>query len=180
MSVGSGGERWRTPAGISAIAAAGAVLVALIALFVNGASDEPSPAANGSPSPTPTATHEYMFVYGSSMPRHSRYDVIRDFVADAQPDRVYGRLYDSGAGYPAAKFGGGEGWIEGYRLRLRPDRAGEAKRMMTQVESGLYESVTVETQAGHKATAYEWIGSVDGLTQIAGGAWTGDESGPSE
>lgn len=45
MSVGSGGERWRSAAGISAIAAA------------------------------------YMFVYGSSMPRHSRYDV-RDFVAD--------------------------------------------------------------------------------------------------
>lgn len=162
------------------MAAAGAVLVALIALFVNNAGDQPSSAANGGTSPTPTATHEYMFVYGTSMPRHSRYDLIRDFVADAEPDRVYGRLYDSGAGYPAAKFGGGEGWIEGYRLRLRPDRAGEAKRMMTQVESGLYEPVTVETQAGHKATAYEFIGPIDGLRSIADGVWTGDESGAPE
>ena len=96
--------------------------------------------------------------------------------AGASAARVTGRLYASGNGYPAAKFGGGQRPIEGYLLRLRPDRVSEARRTFTEMEAGLFEAVPVETESGVAATAYEWIGSIDGLPPIDDGRWTGPEA----
>jgi gamma-glutamylcyclotransferase (GGCT)/AIG2-like uncharacterized protein YtfP len=117
-----------------------------------------------------------MFVYGTTMPGHQRYEYIQDFVAEATPDRVTGRLYDSGFGYPAAKFGGGQRPIEGYLLRLRPDRVSEARRTFTEMEAGLFEAVPVETESGVTATGYEWIGSIDGMPLIEDGRWNGPQA----
>jgi hypothetical protein len=50
---------------------------------------------------------------------------------------VDGLLYDSGAGYPAAKFVPGDP-IPGYLLTLRPDSAAEFFTQMTQIEAGLF------------------------------------------
>jgi gamma-glutamylcyclotransferase (GGCT)/AIG2-like uncharacterized protein YtfP len=163
----SGG--WRSPAGIGTIAAVAGVLVAVIALFIDRGSDE-------SPSAAPASAESYLFVYGTTMPGHLRYPRIEDFVAETSRARVPGRLYDSGNGYPAAKFGGGssQGSIEGYLLRLRPERAAEARRAFTELEGGLFEPVPVTTDGGVSATAYEWIGPVDGLTRLDG-MWNGPE-----
>lgn len=159
----SGG--WRSPAGIGTIAAVAGVLVAVLTLFIDRGGD-------ANPSAAPGSTDAYMFVYGTTMPGHSRYFLIEDFVAEATRATVPGRLYDSGSGYPAAKFGGGSATIEGYLLRLRPERATEAKRKFTEIEAGLFEPVPVTTHDGVTATAYEWIGPVDGLPRLEG-AWTG-------
>ena len=156
----SGG--WRSPAGIGTIAAVAGVLVAVIALFIDRGGDAKPP------------KDTYMFVYGTTMPGHLRYSMIEDFVAEATRASVSGRLYDSGNGYPAAKFSG-EGVIEGYLLRLRPDRVAEAKRAFTEFEGGLFEPVAVTTKDGVAATAYEWIRSVDGLVRLDG-MWTGHEA----
>lgn len=161
----SGG--WRSPAGLGTIAAVAGVLVAVLALFVDRGGD-------ADPSASPSSAGTYMFVYGTTMPGHLRYSMIEDFVAEATRASVDGRLYDSGSGYPAAKFGAG-GTIEGYLLRLRPERVFEATKAFTEFESGMFMPVTVNTHSGVKATAYEWNGSVDGLTRVDG-MWSGPEA----
>jgi len=140
------------------------VLVALAAIVVGGQSNQAAPPTDTAP----TRSATYFFVYGTTMPGHLRYPLIEEFVAEAIPDRVTGRLYDSGAGYPAAKFGGGQSWIEGYRLEIREGREAEARREFTAFESGLFDPVTLRTEAGLTVTAYEWIGSVEGFEELDG------------
>jgi gamma-glutamylcyclotransferase (GGCT)/AIG2-like uncharacterized protein YtfP len=161
---------WRTPAGISSIAAVLGVLVAVVALFVSGGPDSPA-----APTPTNTTSGTYVFVYGTTMPGHLRYPYIEAYVAEATPDSVDGRLYDTGQGYPAAVFGASTETIEGYVLRLRPDRAVEALRAFTEMEAGLFHPTKVTTQRGIEASAYEWLGPTDGLTPLRG-KWSGKEA----
>lgn len=160
---------WRSPAGIGTIAAVAGVLVAVIALFADRGGD------GGSPSATPSTEDTYMFVYGTTMPGHVRHPLIEDFVAESSRASVPGRLYDSGNGYPAAKFSGGPGTIDGYLLRLRPERVAEARRTFTEIEAGLFEPVSVTTSDGVTATAYEWIGPTEGLLRLDG-MWRGAEA----
>jgi gamma-glutamylcyclotransferase (GGCT)/AIG2-like uncharacterized protein YtfP len=167
---------WRSPAGISSITAVLGVVIAGLGLFLSTRS-EPAPTVTTPTVPVaPTTTSAtYLFVYGTTMPGHYRYPLIEQFVADASPDTVEGRLYDSGAGYPAATFGAGSGTIQGYVLRLRPDRVDEALRAMTAMEGGLFHPTTVRTAGGISATAYEWIKPTDGLTPLTG-MWSGPEA----
>ena len=139
------------------------MLVAVVAIVV---SSQASPAASSQAQPTDDTV--YFFVYGTTMPGHLRYPFIEEFVARATPDRVTGRLYDSGAGYPAAKFGGGLAWIDGYRLEIREGREHEARRVFTEMEAGLFDPVTLRTESGFMTTMYEWIGPVDDLEELDG------------
>jgi len=166
MEQNSGWTRggWRSPAGIGTIAAVAGVLVAVLALFVDTGGGD---AGDGS-------RDAHYFVYGTTMPGHLRYKQIEDFVVATTRASVTGRMYDSRAGYPAAKFSG-QGTVEGYLLRIRPDRLSEAKRTFTEMEAGLFEPVEVETKDGVAATAFEWIGSVDDLEQLSG-MWNGPEA----
>ncbi|NYE19699.1 gamma-glutamylcyclotransferase family protein [Microbacterium immunditiarum] len=151
---------WLRPSGISALAAVAAVAVALIGVLVTL---QPSP-ASGPQASTP-ADRPALFVYGSSMPGQSRYDVIAEHVLESRPDAVEGFLYDSGLGYPLAKFGPGAE-VPGVVLYLHPETADDVLRAMTQVESGLFHPRQVRTQGGVTATAYEWIGATDGFPRI--------------
>ncbi len=162
-------RRW-TPGWIEAGAAVAAVVVAVIGLFVSVRQDD-----DGGAGATPTESATHYFVYGTTMPGHLRYPHVEDFVAEASPARVSGRLYDTGAGHPAAKFGGGQGTIEGFLLRLRPERKFEAERTFTEIESGLYQAVQLETDSGVSATAFEWIGPTDGMELIESGVWDREE-----
>ena len=128
------------------------------------------------PASPPTEERSYYFVYGTSMPGHLRYSIIEEFVAEAKPARVSGRLYDTGAGYPAAKFGGGQSVIKGFLLRIRPEREFEADRAFTGTEAGLFQAVRVETLSGVEATAFEWAGSTEGMQPIESGVWAGEEA----
>jgi gamma-glutamylcyclotransferase (GGCT)/AIG2-like uncharacterized protein YtfP len=160
---------WRSPAGIGTIAAVAGVLVAVIALFAN----RPGPSEPGAVGASPSAGSS-VFVYGTTMPNHLRYPLIEEYVASATPDRATGRIFDTGLGYPAAKFGG-QGTIEGYVLRLRSDRVSEAMRAFTEMEAGLFHPVTITTAGGVSAVAYEYIGSTANMTAVSG-QWSGTEA----
>jgi gamma-glutamylcyclotransferase (GGCT)/AIG2-like uncharacterized protein YtfP len=164
---------------------AGLVLALVTPLFdvASSGADTDTPATSesvpastpASPTSVPTPAGTYFFVYGTTMPGHLRYHLIQEFVAEATPARVPGQVYDTGSGYPAAKFGPGTGEVEGHLLRLRPERVGETQRLFTQIEAGMFERVSVETNSGVTAFAYEWIGSIQGMELIAG-EWSGEES----
>jgi gamma-glutamylcyclotransferase (GGCT)/AIG2-like uncharacterized protein YtfP len=166
---------WRSPAGISSIAAVVGILIAAAGLFLTNRTQPTTPAATALTTTPAPANGTYLFVYGTTMPGHVRYPDIEQFVAEAKRDSVAGRVYDSGSGYPAATFGAGSGTIEGYVLRLRPDRVDEALRTMTDIESGLFHPTTVTTAGGVTATAYEWIDSTEGLAPVTG-MWSGTEA----
>jgi gamma-glutamylcyclotransferase (GGCT)/AIG2-like uncharacterized protein YtfP len=146
------------------MAAVAGVIVAVLGLILSSKSGDGVP-----PSTSRSAT--FFFVYGTTMPDHLRYPLIEEYIAAFVPDRVTGRLYDTGTGYPAAKFGGGQSMIEGYRLEIRDGREVEARRAFTALETGLFDPVTIRTESGVTVTAYEWIGSVDGMELIEEGRW---------
>jgi gamma-glutamylcyclotransferase (GGCT)/AIG2-like uncharacterized protein YtfP len=163
---------WLRPGGISAIAGVAAVIVSVIGILI-----AIRPDATAAPAPTssdPGAERPAMFVYGSSMPGQSRHAEIEQYVVEVDKDSVEGTLYDSGLGYPMAKFGPGEP-IPGYVLWLDPETADDVFREQTRLEAGLYHPVTVRTANGVTATAYEWIGETDGFPRID--EWDGSTAG---
>lgn len=164
-------ERWLSPAGISAIAAALTCVLGLVTWLIASLAKPDQPAAAPPTAPTSAAVAaDKLFVYGSTMPGQSRYDYIKHYVASSTPDSVEGLLYDSGQDYPLAKFGPGEP-IPGYVLTIHEDSAQEFFTSMTQMESGLFSLVEVRTRSGERVRAYEWIGATDGLNRIS--RWEG-------
>jgi gamma-glutamylcyclotransferase (GGCT)/AIG2-like uncharacterized protein YtfP len=159
---------WLRPGGISAIAGVAAVVVSVIGILIAMRPD--ATASPTAPSSDPGTERPALFVYGSSMPGQSRHPEIESFVIDVDKDAVDGALYDSGLGYPMAKFGPGDP-IPGYVLWLDPETADDVLREQTRLESGLFHPVTVRTENGVTATAYEWIGETDGYPKIA--EWDG-------
>ncbi len=153
---------WLSPAGISGIAAVVALLIGFATLIVQ--LREPSlPQAGASQGPVTSGTEQpALFVYGSSMPGMARYDSISRYVTASVRDSTDGLLYDSGLGYPLAKFGPGSE-VRGFVLWLDPATADTAMAEMTRVEAGLFHPVTVRTRTGITAQAFEWIGSTDNL-----------------
>jgi len=157
---------WLRPGGISAIAGVAAVVVSAIGVLIAivPGMGQARPTSKGTPSPSENG-EVALFVYGSSMPGQSRYDEIEEYVVEVEKDAVDGLLYDSGLGYPLAKFGPGDE-IPGFVLWLDPDTATDFLRQQTQLESGLFDRVPVRTRDGVSATAYEWIAETDGFPRI--------------
>lgn len=169
-------ETWRSPAGISAIAAAITCVLGVVTfLFVDLVARPNAAPPGGAPAPASPASPStdaglLVFVYGTSMPGRSLYGAIDKYVESQRPAEVNGYLYDTGAGYPAAKFGTGDP-IPGYVLTLRAASAQEFFTEMTRIEAGLYDLVPVTTSEGVRARAYEWLGPTDGFQRIP--RWTG-------
>lgn len=118
-------------------------------------------------------TGQAVFVYGTLMPGHVHHPAIEPYVSTRRLARVRGRLYDTGRGFPAAVFGGDDGEVEGWLLRLRPGAVGRALAVLDRIEGSLYAPVTVSTTDGETAIAYEWRGEVAGLRPLAG-RWEGE------
>jgi len=113
-----------------------------------------------------------VFVYGTLMPGHLRWDLIRGWVAAVGAATVAGGLYDTGSGYPAARFDE-PGRVEGWLLTLHPAGRPAALRAFDQIEGPQYRRVAVTTLAGDEAIGYEWVASTDGLVRLDG-RWTGE------
>jgi gamma-glutamylcyclotransferase (GGCT)/AIG2-like uncharacterized protein YtfP len=161
---------WLTPAGISALAGVAGVLVIVIGWFVtgelrNGGGSVPPGGGSSSPAAVPEDAGTRLFVYGTSMPGQAGYGVLDRFVEATRRDEVDGLLFDSGRGYPLAKFDAG-GTIRGYLLELDEATADEALTAMTQYEGGMFHPVEVRTESGVTATAYEWIQDTEGFPRI--------------
>lgn len=116
-----------------------------------------------------------LFVYGTLLPGHLRWPILEPFVAAHHPATVVGSLFDTGFGYPAARFDDEPGSgriVEGVVVHLHAHRATEAWSTLDAVEGEGYDRVAVTTTAGLAVQSYRWRGPVDGLV-LLGGRWTG-------
>ncbi len=117
-----------------------------------------------------------LFVYGTLAAGQQRWRHLAPFVLGAGHEAsVPGTLYNTGNGYPAARFDG-PGSIRGRIYELDADRLDEALRLLDEVEGAvldLFHRVAVTTSAGLEAWAYEYCGD-EQFAQIATGDWTSE------
>jgi gamma-glutamylcyclotransferase (GGCT)/AIG2-like uncharacterized protein YtfP len=109
-----------------------------------------------------------VFVYGTLLPGRERWPLIEPYALGSREAFVGGRLYDTGRGYPCARFDL-SGLIPGAVITLDPGRLVDALVMLDEVEGvglGLYERVLVRTDADEDAWSYAWGGDPDGLVPI--------------
>lgn len=116
-----------------------------------------------------------LFVYGSLLPGTLSWSILQPFVlGHGQSDSVLGELFDTGLGYPAARFAdGASSCVAGRVFELIRERRGEALAVLDEFEdvaSGLYHRVLVTTTGGAFAWAYE-AGCEFELVQIQSGDW---------
>ena len=118
----------------------------------------------------------HRFVYGTLGPGQERWPHLAPFVVDDGHDAlVLGALYDTGHGYPAARFDQ-SGSIRGKVYALHRERLEEALRLLDEVEAAvrdLFRRVSVTTSIGLEAWAYEYCGDSQ-FRQIATGAWASE------
>ena len=125
-------------------------------------------------SPEPVTRH--LFVYGTLRPGEPRWPFLEPFVVDeGWVDGVCGTLFDTGLGYPAARFEIDGAPISGRTYELREGTLDAALAELDRVEGavrGLYERVLVTTADGVAAWAYQFGNDPDIVLQpIAGGDW---------
>jgi gamma-glutamylcyclotransferase (GGCT)/AIG2-like uncharacterized protein YtfP len=115
----------------------------------------------------------HLFVYGTLRPGQQRWPFLEPFVTDEGHDEsVVGTLYDTGHGYPAAKFDR-SGSIFGRVYPLKLDRLDEGLKLLDEVEGAvidLFRRVAITTSTGTEAWAYEYCGEPQ-FPEIARGDW---------
>lgn len=84
----------------------------------------------------------HVFVYGTLKPGHLRWPLLEPFVVAHFPATVTGRLYDTGVGYPAARFDEA-GTIDGVLCRLDPASSRQAWALLDRVEGAQYRRILV-------------------------------------
>ena len=115
----------------------------------------------------------HLFVYGTLLPGEERWRFLVPFVVgQGVPDTAPGDLYDTGLGYPAARFGT-VGTIIGQTFTLLETADARALTELDVIEgavAGLYRRTSIVTGNGVRAWAYEYGGGLS-LTRIASGSW---------
>lgn len=126
----------------------------------------PALTANGDVAERPPT----VFVYGTLMPGGVRWPFLRSFAGPSRPATARGQLWDTGRGYPAARFDPCGGEIPGVLVTIVPDRFGAALAVLDRIEGEgvLYRRVDVDTSLG-PAISYEWLGSVEGFVPLPDG-----------
>ena len=105
------------------------------------------------------------------MPGHEAWPVIEPYAHDVNPTAVPGRLYDTGAGYPAARFDDGATPIAGVAVMLDPLMLDAALAELDQYEGSEYRRIVVTDHHG-ALYAYEWIGGAEHLVELPSGSWS--------
>ncbi len=115
----------------------------------------------------------HLFVYGTLLPGEVRWQHLEPFVdGEGHPDSVDGDLFDTGVGYPAARFAPGA-TIVGHTFPLRLDTLDEALALLDEIEgavAGLYARRQLTSHCGVSVWAYEYGGGLE-LAPIATGSW---------
>ena len=115
----------------------------------------------------------HLFVYGTLRPGQQRWPFLEPLVTDEGRDEsVVGTLYDTGHGYPAAKFDR-PGTIFGRVYPLKIDRLDEGLNLLDEVEGAvmdLFRRVAITTSTGLEAWAYEYCGEPE-FPEITRGDW---------
>jgi gamma-glutamylcyclotransferase (GGCT)/AIG2-like uncharacterized protein YtfP len=111
-----------------------------------------------------------VFVYGTLLPGESRWPHLAPFAVQVVQATAPGRLFDTGRGYPGARFTDGPVSIPGAWVRIAQDRWVSMLELLDGVESEgtLYRRVEVLTTAG-PAVSYEWMGDIEGLPELPSG-----------
>ena len=110
------------------------------------------------------------FVYGTLMPGQMRWPVLQPHALSAEVVRARGHLWDTGAGYPAARFDSAGEDVPGVLVTVAPDAFDEVVLMLDAIEGEgvLFRRVMVDTSGG-PALAYEWIGRTEALSPLVEG-----------
>jgi gamma-glutamylcyclotransferase (GGCT)/AIG2-like uncharacterized protein YtfP len=115
----------------------------------------------------------HLFVYGTLLPGEPRWQFLEPYVDDeGRLDGAAGTLFDTGLGYPAARFGTAD-VILGRVFSLRRATLDEALVVLDELEGsveGVYRRITISTHAHTPAYAYEYGGGLD-LRPISSGSW---------
>jgi gamma-glutamylcyclotransferase (GGCT)/AIG2-like uncharacterized protein YtfP len=121
----------------------------------------------------PDFTVTTLFVYGTRMPGDLRWPALRPYAVATEPATAPGRVWDTGRGYPAARFDDGSAEVRGVVVTVAPARMAEAVAALDRIEAEgvLYRRVSVVTSAG-PALSYEWLGSTEGMRALPIG-WPG-------
>ncbi len=119
------------------------------------------------------AAGDGLFVYGTLRQGDVRWRFLEPYVEDhGHPDTARGALYDTGVGYPGARFDEA-GTIIGHRYTFKPSLTDRALEVMDEVEGaveGLYYRIRIVTDAGATAWAYQY-GDGLALRRILSGDW---------
>lgn len=107
-----------------------------------------------------------LFVYGTLMPGRLRWGLLEAAAVSSRPDTVVGRLYDTGLGWPAARFHrpldvapleiACEGSIPGWVVEVGAGSVASLLPVLDDVETG-FRRVRVQTGTGEEAWGYEVI-----------------------
>lgn len=141
-----------------------------------------------------------VFVYGTLMPGHLRWGLIAPFAVSHEAATVRGQLYDTGKGWPAARFtqspehqdqaGPATAVVHGWLVELAPASASTLMGQLDDVEGAVaadehgtypdtgpaggvpeYRRVQIQTTDGAKAWAYQALAIGPDWTAID--QWTG-------
>jgi len=116
---------------------------------------------------------DHLFVYGTLRPGQQRWRFLEPFVVNEGHDTsASGALYDTGHGYPAARFDRA-GTIHGRVYPLDVNRLDECLELLDEVEGAvqdLFQRVSITTADGVEAWAYEYCDDAQ-FREIASGDW---------
>ena len=120
-----------------------------------------------------SADTNHLFVYGTLRPGDVRWHHLAPFVIDeGWDDTAPGSVFDTGLGYPAAKFDN-SGIIHGRTYGLLAAAQARCLELLDEVEGvvdGLYHRVQIRTGSGTTAWSYQYGGGLR-LTPIESGDW---------
>ncbi len=104
------------------------------------------------------------------MPGEVRWPALRPHALSIEPASAKGHLWDTGAGYPAARFDPAGGDVPGVLVEIAPRLLADVIGILDRIEGEgvLFRRVEVLTSGG-PAISYEWIGPTDGMTLLFDG-----------
>ncbi|HEX2273906.1 MAG TPA: gamma-glutamylcyclotransferase [Acidimicrobiales bacterium] len=114
-----------------------------------------------------------LFVYGTLMPGQERWPVLLPYARSSEPATARGQLWDTGVGYPAARFDDTGRDFPGALVTIAAELLTDVVRTLDRIEGEgvLFRRVEISTSAG-PAFSYEWIGPTEGLSPLPNG-WLG-------
>ncbi len=115
-----------------------------------------------------------LFVYGTLMPGEARWPALQPYAVSTERASAKGHMWDTGAGYPAARFDATGRDVPGVLVTVAPELRAEVIGMLDRIEGEgvLFRRVEILTSAG-PAVTYEWIGPTDGFSPLPDG-WHGN------